>query len=493
MTNISHLNDCLPSDDLLEMAQIGTWEVELSSMTITWSKITRAIHEVNSDFEITFERATSFYKNDCLHTLLEAFDACTKFGKPYDLELNFTSAKNNQKWVRAIGKAIIEDGVCVKISGLFQDITEKTKNLKKIALREEQWRKTFDFSGIGMAIVSLEGNWLKVNTFLCDMFGYKEEEFISKNFNEMTHPDDKTIGLKLIKQLLNKDIDYAEIEKRYISKNGDIIWALLNVSLVRDDKDEPMHFVSQINNITANKLAASKIQSLLDVTTDQNARLLNFAHIVSHNLKSHSGNLVMLLDLMEHEDPEAAKNSFFPLIGTAVGHLRETVNNLNEIAFMNTKIHDDLSTVRLYNAIEKTLFSVKAIILDTKATIINEVPDGLKIKTIPAYLDSIILNFLSNALKYKKENVRPIVTLKTRVSDEYIIIDIKDNGLGIDLKRHGDKLFGMYNTFHKHKDSRGLGLFITKNQIEAIGGKIKVDSEINVGTTFSLYLKNNYK
>lgn len=481
------------TDDTLhfiqEAAQIGTWEVDLNTMSVSWSKVTREIHEVDDDFKVTFDKAISFYKDEeSLNKIQQAFNDCVELGKAYDLELGFTSAKNNKKWVRAIGKAIFQNSTCVKISGLFQDITEKTETHKKIALREEEWRKTFDFSGIGTAIVDLDGNWIKVNSYLCNMFGFREEEFTSKNFNEMTYPDDKTIGLKAIKQLLNNEIEHAQLEKRYLHKNGDVIWALLNLSLVRNE-GEPLHFVAQINDITENKLSESKIQSLLDVTKDQNARLLNFAHIVSHNLRSHSGNLEMLLDLMKYEEPAATENSFFPLIGTAVEHLSETVDNLNEVALMNTKIHEDLTEVSLFEAINKTIFSVQGIILETKAIINNHVPQDLKIKTVPAYLDSIILNFLTNALKYKKENVNPIITLRAQVFEDHIIIDIEDNGIGIDLGRHGKNLFGMYKTFHKHEDSRGLGLFITKNQIEAIGGKIEVKSEINVGTTFSLYLK----
>ena len=83
------------------------------------------------------------------------------------------------------------------------------------------------------------------------------------------------------------------------------------------------------------------------------------------------------------------------------------------------------------------------------------------------------------------------VKIRTELQEDYLLLSFEDNGLGIDLKRHGEKVFGMYKTFHEHKESRGIGLFITKSQIEAIKGKVEVESEVDQGTTFKIYLKHH--
>ena len=107
------------------------------------------------------------------------------------------------------------------------------------------------------------------------------------------------------------------------------------------------------------------------------------------------------------------------------------------------------------------------------------------VKYNPAYLESILLNFISNSIKYAHPDRTPIITLSfDKIKNE---MKISDNGLGIDLKKYGSSLFGMYKTFHNNKDAKGIGLFITKNQIEAMGGKISIESEPNVGTTFTVY------
>ena len=104
-------------------------------------------------------------------------------------------------------------------------------------------------------------------------------------------------------------------------------------------------------------------------------------------------------------------------------------------------------------------------------------------------MDSLLFNFISNALKYKRDHIIPEITLSAEQSDKFIKIEIEDNGLGINLDLHKDKIFGLYKTFHNHKEAKGLGLYITKNQIEAMHGKVKVKSKINKGTIFSIYLK----
>jgi len=101
---------------------------------------------------------------------------------------------------------------------------------------------------------------------------------------------------------------------------------------------------------------------------------------------------------------------------------------------------------------------------------VNKVSDKTKIKTVPAYLDSILSNFITNAVKYRSPDRDPIITLSVSKGEDYTILSIADNGLGIDLEKYGDKLFGMYKTFHDRPDSRGIGLYITKNQIEAMNG-----------------------
>ncbi|WP_179351545.1 PAS domain-containing sensor histidine kinase [Winogradskyella vidalii] len=477
-------------DFIQKQAAIGTWEYDIKLKTVQWSSQTKLIHEVPLDYEPTVELGLSFYrKGDSLNTISEAFTNCIEKHTDYDVEIQIITATGKYKWVRAIGTAIIENNECVKVQGLFQDIDEKTKNSKALAFKERQLSRTFETALVGMAIIDLKGNWIDVNKSFCNTFGYTKAEIQSLTFMDVTHPDDLEQDYKAMKAMLNGKVDHFEVEKRYLNKKRETIWTQLFVSIVRNSSGEARHFVAQINDLTEIKKSNHKVSQLLATTENQNKRLLNFAHIVSHNLRSHYGNLDMLLDIVKMDLPETTENEIFPLVEQAVSHLGETVANLNEVAAIN--IQKDLKTepINLLKHFNTAFSSISALILESKTEITVDIDPKIVVKGVPAYLDSILLNFLTNAIKYKKPNEPAKIDINTNRDKEFVVLEIKDYGQGIDLKKYGDKLFGMYKTFHKHEDSRGIGLFITKNQVEAIGGKIEVESKVNEGTTFYIHLK----
>jgi PAS domain S-box-containing protein len=520
-----------------------------------------------------------------------------------------------------------------EIGGLLMytaDITKRKKIDDLLRISEESFRGAFESSAIGMALVGNNGRWLRVNNSLCEIVGYTKEELTNNTYTDITHYEDRELHVEPLKELIAGQRDSFQIEKRYVHKNGHTVWVIVAVSMVKNNDGNPLHFISQITDITKTKLAEQKqqetllqlkgildgstqvsiittdanglitsfnkgsenllgytademvlkntpakihtekevvqrgneltelfgkeirgfdvfveyakrgefesrqwtyvrkngstfpvqlvvtatknhtgkiigflgiatditklkevegeIKSLLAVTNDQNNRLLNFAHIVSHNLRSHSSNLSMLMDLMMIETDEDIKQEIFPLLQEAADNLKETINHLNEVAVMNTTINDNLKPVNLSKTVNATIGNVQGLLKTTGGSCINTIDDGITVMVVPAYLDSILLNFLTNGIKYHQPGRQPVIKISATKNNGVICIVVKDNGRGIDLKRYGAKLFGMYKTFHGNDDARGIGLFITKNQVEAMGGRIEVESELEVGTTFKIYL-----
>lgn len=489
---LSHSCDISLLDFIQKAASIGTWEFDIDSNSLYWSDETKRIHEVPLDYVPCVETGISFYKQGySRNRITELFSMCLDKLEKFDTELQIVTAKGKDKWIRAIGIPVIENNKCIKVQGLFQDINEKTKNARELAYKEDLLSRTFENALVGMATLDLTGSWLNVNKSLCKTFGYSKEELKQLTFMDITHPDDLKVGYKAMMNMVNGKINYFETEKRYLHKNGNVIWTLLSTSIVKDKNGTPLHFVAQINDLTQIKKSSNKVAQLLATTENQNKRLLNFAHIVSHNLRSHYSNLDMLLDIMKMDLPDTTQNSIFPLIEDAVSHLGDTVSNLNDVAVMNTNKNVAVEKINLLDRIDNVLSGITAQVIHTKSKVSVDVDSGIYILGIPAYIDSILLNFLTNSIKYRRPNENAAILLKTYEKEKFIILEIKDNGQGIDLSKNGDKLFGMYKTFHNHEDSRGLGLFITKNQIEAIGGKIEVNSEVNKGTTFYIHLRKH--
>jgi PAS domain S-box-containing protein len=233
-----------------------------------------------------------------------------------------------------------------------------------------------------------------------------------------------------------------------------------------------------------------EIRSLLSVTNDQNERLRNFAHIVSHNLRSHAGNISMLLDILSKQYPTLAEEEMIRLLHQSSENLKETIGHLNEVVAINTGTSAAFKSLFPARHVERAIQTVSALANKRKVTVRNLFSSDKQIWGYEAYLDSIVLNMLTNAIKYsdsKKED--PFVSIEVEERDEYLVLIFRDNGIGMNLNLVGDRLFGMYKTFHDHPDARGVGLFITRNQVEALGGKIEVESAVGRGTTFYVHLK----
>ena len=469
-------------DKLQATTQMGIWEVDLETNTLIWSDVARQIVEVAHN--PTVEEAVNFYPEGVNRDKVTvALNEAIEKGKGFDVEVQVLTSKGNLKWVRAVAITEFEDGKCKRLYGLYQDIDQRVKHKLELQRQKELFRQTFEFAPNGMALVSLEGKWLQVNQKVCSMLGYSKEELLQLTIQELTYPDDLDIDKPLLKELLKGKRDRYETEKRYFSKNNELVWVALSVSLLKDDSSQPLYFVSQLTDITEKK-------RLLKTTLAQNKRLLNFAHIVSHNLRSHTSNFSMLLAMMKMENPKLMEDDFFPLLLQSSSNLQETLSYLTDIVAMQNEVKENMEALNLYEYIEKAISSIQILVSSTQAKIENHVGKGIMVEGLPAYLESIILNFITNSIKYRHLRREPVISIYSEEDHYYSVFCIKDNGLGIDLNKHGKKLFGMYKTFHDKEDARGIGLFIAKNQIEALGGKVEVKSEVNKGTTFKIYLKN---
>tara|TARA_Y100000815_G_scaffold272255_1_gene300749 strand:+ start:2995 stop:4113 length:1119 start_codon:yes stop_codon:yes gene_type:complete len=344
----------------------------------------------------------------------------------------------------------------------------------------------------GIAIVNLEGDWLKVNESVCDIFGYTRWELFNMDINNIIYIEDLGVHQKKYDKLVRGKIDKYRVKQRYFHKDGSVIWVLIYVSLVYFKEGRP-HMIWQFTDITKRQKSQYKLKAMLSVAQEQNERLTSFADIVTHNLRSHSGNLATLSSFLEGDISNLQTNENYLLLKTAIENLQETVSHLTEVAKIKQIEPSKLKNLNLYDYIEKAMYNIIALAQNAEATIYNELPDDIFIKGIPAYLDSIVLNFLTNAIKYRSDKRPLVIELSTEVDEEYVALKIKDNGLGIDLEKYGKMLFQMYKTFHNKEDSIGLGLFITKNHIESLGGKVIVESRVDVGTEFTIYFKKGLR
>ncbi len=355
--------------------------------------------------------------------------------------------------------------------------------------KEALFEKIFTHAHGGIAIISLEGRWVKVNKSITDFLGYTENELNAISVLDITHRDDVNNDLDHMNQLIDGEIDNYQIEKRYFHKNGHVIWALLSVSMVCDELKRPLYFISQIADINERKVASWQLNLLMNVAKEQNKKLLDFAHIATHDIRTHVGNLGSIIGFIEDDFEHIHENENFKMLKESLLNLEETLEHLNEIRKNKLNDNKELKALSLDAYVTHAIYNINAIAKKHHCQVLNHTNKEHQVYAIEPYLDSIILNFLTNAIKYRSVNRLPVIIITSEIVEEFVVLRIEDNGLGIDLENHGHKLFTLNGTFHEHMDSRGIGLFITKNHVESIGGRIEVESQVDEGTCFSVYFK----
>ena len=228
------------------------------------------------------------------------------------------------------------------------------------------------------------------------------------------------------------------------------------------------------------------LQDSLKIIHEQNKKLVNFAHIVSHNLRSHTGNLEMVSNFIEECDTEYEQRLLLDNVKQISKQLSETISQLNEVLVTQSQVQQPKVRICFDDMLTKVKSLIQSELVLSGARIKSNFTSCESVYYIPAYLESILINLLSNAIQFRKPEVCPEITLSSWIENNKIILQIEDNGIGIDLEKYKYKLFGMHHTFHKHTSGKGFGLFLIKNQLDLMGSKIEVESQENIGTTFKI-------
>lgn len=328
------------------------------------------------------------------------------------------------------------------------------------------------------------------NTFISnkivDILGYTPEEWAAKPgfFFEKMYPEDRERIAEYLKRELFRKMHH-EHEYRMIAKDGSIVWIRDSVNIV-PNLESPQKLRGIMMDITAIKQAEDTLHKSYELVNEQNKRLLNFSYIVSHNLRSHASNIDGISALISNAETDEERNEMIKLLRKVVINLNDTLYNLNAIVNIQTSINLVKEPLNLLEYVNNAIHTQEAQILSKGATIINTVANDIFVYFNKAYLESILLNLVSNALRYSHALRTPIIKIDCQPNGTGYIFSISDNGVGIDLAKNGEKLFGLNQTFHGNSDARGFGLFITKNQIEAMGDSIEVTSILGEGTTFRI-------
>lgn len=417
-------------------------------------------------------------------------------------EINFQIAYLDKKPEEEIGPFLSEEHKLLEtIAKETADALSAREVLNALRESESLLRIAIEKAAIGMVRVRPDGTFVSANNAFCKMSGYSEEELMNMNFQDLTHPDDRDIGAKVVRDLLEGGKRTASFEKRYVHKDGHVFHVELQTTLIHDDEGEPLHFFTQVNDITERKIAQKKLERLnneLEQRVEEKTKELRQAQEklvrkerlaaigelsggIAHELRNPLGaikNSVYFLKMVI-EEPDEDIEETLQILEDEVKHSVDIIECLLEFSKPKppTRMKVNINEV-LKELVEKT-----------------EIPDNIKLSmdfeeeapillADPVQLERVFGNLIGNAIEAMPKGGRlDLITLCC--PDGKIQVEVKDTGTGIPE----DNLESIFEPLFTTKAKGiGLGLSIVNSIIEAHSGSISVESEVGRGTVFTVEL-----
>jgi len=424
-------------------------------------------------------------KNSVKQSLIDAI----KNGKKWNVTFRVQLPNKGLCWVKVTSKREVNNDGSVALYGRITDITDLKEQELKLKISEERFKFALETSTSGI------WDWdVKAGTVHYSPQSLKILELDAANnmaaaerWNEIVHPDDLENYYKLIEEHFDNKTPFYENFHRVLTSKNKYKWILSRGKVIeRDANGKPLKVIGTHTDVSSQKEKELDLMKKMEMYSEKNNRLLNFSHIVSHNLNSHAGNFKLLLDMIDLEENFAEKRETMKYLRTVSNDLSKTIEDLSQIVNIHNNTEITVEPLNLNDYLSRVLNIVNAYSYRNNATIINNIPPEATIKFNPAYLESVLQNLCTNAIKYANPDKFLIIEFNFFLENDKKVLTIKDNGLGIDLEKYGHLLFGMYKTFHKHEKANGIGLYITKNQIESMNGRVTVESQVGKGTTFKI-------
>ncbi|MFA5330409.1 MAG: PAS domain-containing sensor histidine kinase [Prolixibacteraceae bacterium] len=343
----------------------------------------------------------------------------------------------------------------------------------------------FELSPDLLCIAGFDGYFKKINAAVSNTLGYTMEELYSKPINDFVFCADKR-ATQLVRNELKNSKTLYNFENRYRTKSGEIIW--LSWTALPVESDQLVFAVAK--NITHKKIQDADRSKLLTNLSNVNKDLKQLTYTTSHDLRSPVNNVLAVIDLIDLSkvnDEEATE--LLNILKLSGEYLKELMDNYVDALSDKHKMLSHVEEVDLNESLDHVIKSISSLIETSKVDIRKDFSRVDKVKFNKAYMSSVFLNLITNSIKYSRPGHLPVITIQTEKKDRLNQLIFADNGLGFDMEKVKDKIFGLHQKFHNYKDSKGIGLYLVHNHITSMGGTIGVESKVNEGAKFTIAFK----
>jgi len=473
----------------LDAANMGIWSWDIIQDQIYWSDQVLTIFGLERDgFKGDFETYLNLIPTNEKDFVQNCIQEALQTNKSeFSFEHSIYLSSGSFKLVYCKGKLFRgSNNVPERMTGVIIDISQENDLRVLLGQTKGRYKSVIESMIEGVIILDKNGKVIDHNKAALSIIGYDEFDLIG---NDLSFGPGKAINEDFSlfphnefpgNRTLNTGLAYKNITLGWVKPNKEIIWLSINSEPVHDENEKLIAVVCSYSDVTERFNSVQALQT-------KNRQLEDFAHITSHNLRSPISNLSILLDYFEASKDDEERKEYFKNLKHVSNNLLSTIQVLAEALKIQRDFVDDETELDFTETVESVMGLLSGQIKQADIHFEIDFSHCPKIFYSQTYLQSVFINLISNAIKYRSLERTTRIKINTYKSDNgKVVLKISDNGIGIDIQKNQHKIFGLYKTFHANKDSRGVGLFMTKRQIETLGGAIFVESEINVGTTFTI-------
>lgn len=468
-----------------EIARVGWWELDFRTNDVFWCDRTKAIHEVPPDFSPDFVSAVEFYAPQERDSLAAVIDRSRRDLKKYSFTGLMTTAKGNRVWLRSIGKPIIEDGECVGIRGVCQDVTSEKSAEIRAREKDDRLKRTMAFAQIGFFEWNLDTDRVYWDRGCCRLNGIDKEEMRLPidEVRSRVHPDDfpsweKGLGT------LKKIGDIFDLEHRIIGVDGVCRWVYVRAELV-SAVDGSRRLVGMVTNITERQEAKEEILRAKDEADRANRAKSEFLALMNHELRTPLSTIIGPCEIVLEiaEDPEMRR--FLEMAVESGRHLLDLINRVLDLARLESEHlgrQDQRVAVRPF--LQDFLKPLTGSAQRKGVKLLQEFDCRDELIFDPLVVRQVLYNLVGNAIKYCQD-CRVLISIKSTHSE--LILAVEDEGPGIS-ESEKQRIFEQFHRIQTNQISRvegsGLGLAICRRLAELVGGSLELESPDGNGSKF---------
>lgn len=408
----------------------------------------------------------------------------------------YHQGKQHYRWIEdRLSVKVDAYGKVTHIYGAARDVTEQQETTLALEKTSQLVTRLITSSDQVFYIVSLDQLDPFKNTFtylsphVQDIIGFSVEDVRNDPLTWLNaiHPDDVSVVKTITRDMFKSKNPGTRVYRMKHKVTGEYVWLEDYLVPILDEKGWIREFYASARDITARRKAEIERERLILELSKRHDELMQFSHIVSHNLRSPVANILGLAQFLNEDVPSSELADTTGYILQAAKSMDELLRDLNTVLSVRSTLEEKMQTFLISDIVSLVCINLKNEI-DESGTMISVAIDDQadQLTSIKSYIQSALFNLISNAIKYRSPDRSPVIVITGYKNEGHTVISVEDNGLGMDLDTHKDRIFMLYGRLHYDREGKGMGLYMTKTQIESLKGTIEVMSEIGRGTTFTI-------